>query len=126
MWFTYPHTGIQAVRNFNLSIKTGEKIAIIGRTGSGKTTLAQLLLRMYDVTDGENQYGWMDNIQELDLNTLREQISYVPQDVFLFSETVSNNIGFGLDKQVLNQVKEAASRPVWIRKLKGFRTSMIP
>ncbi|HMU58737.1 MAG TPA: ABC transporter ATP-binding protein [Chitinophagaceae bacterium] len=93
--FTYPHTGISAIKDFNLSIKKGEKVAIIGRTGSGKTTIAQLLLRMYDVSSGRIEMGGTD-IRKLDLKALRENICYVPQDVFLFSDTVANNIGFGL------------------------------
>ena len=105
--FTYPHTGIQALKNFNLSNKSGEKVAIIGKTGSGKSTIGQLLLRMYDVTDGAINLD-IKNIQALNLNTLREQISYVPQDIFLFSETVSNNIGFGLNTASFENVKLAA------------------
>jgi ATP-binding cassette subfamily B protein len=93
--FIYPDTGIQALKNFNLQIKKGEKVAIVGRTGSGKTTIAQLLLRMYDVTNGKIEIEGTD-IRKLELKSLREQISYVPQDVFLFSETIENNIRFGL------------------------------
>jgi ATP-binding cassette subfamily B multidrug efflux pump len=93
--FIYPDTGIQALKDFNLEIKKGEKIAIVGRTGSGKTTIAQLLLRMYDVTKGKLKIEGTD-IRNLELKSLREQISYVPQDVFLFSETIENNIKFGL------------------------------
>ena len=71
--FTYPHNGIEALKKFNLSIKSGEKVAIIGKTGSGKSTLGQLLLRMYDVTEGEIKLDGK-NIQELDLSRLREQL----------------------------------------------------
>jgi ATP-binding cassette subfamily B protein len=95
--FVYPDTGIQALRDFTLEIKKGEKIAIVGRTGSGKTTIAQLLLRMYDTTKGTIRMEGTD-IKKLDLLSLREQISYVPQDVFLFSDTIENNIQFGLPK----------------------------
>src|SRR6185436_13751649 len=86
--FTYLHTGIEALSNFSLSIKKGEKVAVIGRTGSGKSTVAQLLLRMYNVTNGKIEFYGTD-IKEIDLRSLREQISYVPQDVFLFSDTVA-------------------------------------
>ncbi|HKO79698.1 MAG TPA: ABC transporter transmembrane domain-containing protein, partial [Chitinophagaceae bacterium] len=93
--FIYRDTGIKALKNFNLQIRKGEKVAIVGRTGSGKTTIAQLLLRMYDPVYGKIELD-NRNIKNISLGTLREQISYVPQDVFLFSETVHNNISFGL------------------------------
>ncbi|HEY1200059.1 MAG TPA: ABC transporter ATP-binding protein, partial [Niastella sp.] len=91
--FVYPNTGIQALTNFNLHIKKGQKIAIIGHTGSGKTTIAQLLLRMYDPTVGNISIDGND-LKTMDLQELRRQISYVPQDVFLFSDTINNNILF--------------------------------
>lgn len=91
--FVYPNTGIQALTHFNLHIKQGQKIAIIGHTGSGKTTIAQLLLRMYDPTVGNIRIDGA-NLKEMDLQELRRQISYVPQDVFLFSDTINNNILF--------------------------------
>ena len=92
--FTYPHTGIHALKKINLKIKKGEKVAIVGRTGSGKSTIAQLLLRMYDVNNGKIEIDTAD-VRNLDLDSLREQISYVPQDVFLFSDSIENNIRFG-------------------------------
>jgi ATP-binding cassette, subfamily B, multidrug efflux pump len=105
--FVYPNTGIHALKNFNLEIKKGQKIAIIGRTGSGKTTVAQLLLRMYDPTSGNLSIDGTD-IKQLDLHELRKNISYVPQDVFLFSDTIANNISFGLDDTNENLVRQAA------------------
>ena len=96
--FTYPHTGIKAVQNFTLNIQPGEKVLVLGKTGSGKTTLAQLLLRFYDPTSGSVAIDGID-VKQLQLHQLREQISYVPQDVFLFSDTVANNISFGLPQQ---------------------------
>ncbi|TMI94603.1 MAG: ABC transporter ATP-binding protein [Bacteroidetes bacterium] len=107
--FVYPHTGIEALKNFNLEIKKGNKIAIVGRTGSGKSTIAQLLLRMYDVTKGKIEFDGID-IRELDLRDLREQISYVPQDVFLFSDSVNNNIRFGLKNEGEGEVLKAATQ----------------
>jgi ATP-binding cassette, subfamily B, multidrug efflux pump len=117
--FIYPHTGIRAIKNFDLQIKKGEKIAIVGRTGSGKSTVAQLLLRMYDVTNGKIELEGI-NIQEIGLKTLREQISYVPQDVFLFSETVENNIGFGLQKTEHKAVVKAASQASVDKEIERF------
>src|SRR4029077_12301556 len=107
--FTYPHTGIEALKNFSVEIRKGNKIAIVGRTGSGKSTIAQLLLRMYDVTKGNIEFDGFD-IQQLDLKELREQISYVPQDVFLFSDSVSNNIRFGLNDGKEGEVVKAATQ----------------
>ncbi|MET0634680.1 MAG: ABC transporter ATP-binding protein [Chitinophagaceae bacterium] len=106
--FTYPDTGVEAIAGFNLEINAGEKIAIIGRTGSGKTTIAHLLLRMYDPTVGRILIDGTD-IRELPLKSLREQISYVPQDGFLFSDTVSNNIGFGFESSSQEDVVRSAS-----------------
>lgn len=107
--FIYPQTGIEAIKNFNLEIKKGNKIAIVGRTGSGKSTIAQLLLRMYDTTNGDIELDGI-NIRELDLRDIREQISYVPQDVFLFSDTVNNNIRFGLKNDEDGEVLKAATQ----------------
>ena len=106
--FTYPHTGIKALDHFNLSIKKGDKVLLLGRTGSGKSTLAQLLLRFYDPTEGSIRVG-EHSLKEIDLHTLREQISYVQQDVFLFSDTVSDNISFGLARAAMqNKIEQAA------------------
>jgi ATP-binding cassette, subfamily B, multidrug efflux pump len=92
--FTYPHTGIKALQNFTLDVPAGARVAIIGKTGSGKSTVAQLLLRMYD-TDSGSIIIDEKPLADIDLQHLRRQISYVPQDVFLFSDTVENNIKFG-------------------------------
>ncbi len=105
--FTYPDTGIQALRNVSFDIKAGEFVAIIGRTGSGKSTLANLIMRMYDVNSGEIQ---IDNtpINSIDLNTYRSQVGFVPQEVFLFSDSIKNNIAFSLDELKGNEVEQAA------------------
>ncbi len=107
--FIYPNTGIHAIKNFSLKIKKGEKVAIVGRTGAGKSTIAQLLLRMYDVQTGSIAYDDIP-INTIRLQSLREQISYVPQDVFLFSDTINNNIKFGLDYASDTEVVKAAKQ----------------
>ncbi|MBK5272189.1 MAG: ABC transporter ATP-binding protein, partial [Bacteroidia bacterium] len=117
--FIYKDTGIHALKNFNLEIKKGQKIAIVGRTGSGKSTIAQLLLRMYDVTGGNIELDGI-GITELNLKSLREQISYVPQDVFLFSDTVGNNIRFGLQRAPKEEIEKAAMQASVDREIAGF------
>ncbi len=94
--FVYPDTGIKAIDKLSFTLKAGEKLAIIGRTGSGKTSVADLLLRMYDVTSGRILIDGQD-IREMGLANLRRKIGYVPQDVFLFSDTIKANIAFGAD-----------------------------
>jgi ATP-binding cassette subfamily B multidrug efflux pump len=93
--FTYPDTGIEALRNISFHLKKGEKMAIIGKTASGKSTIADLILRMYDVTEGKLMID-NQNVKAINLDNLRRKIGYVPQDVFLFSDSVTNNISFGV------------------------------
>jgi ATP-binding cassette subfamily B multidrug efflux pump len=81
--FTYPNTGIQALKNVSFTLKKGEKMAIMGKTASGKTTIAELLTRMFDVTDGQILIDGKD-IREHNISVLRDRIANVPQDVFLF------------------------------------------
>ena len=119
--FVYPHTNIHAIKNFNLEIKAGEKIAVIGRTGSGKSTLAQLLLRMYDSTQGSILLD-ETNIQELKVESLRKQISFVPQDGFLFSDTIANNIAFGASLGSPDKIQQAAHLAVVDKEIEGFAT----
>jgi ATP-binding cassette, subfamily B, multidrug efflux pump len=117
--FVYPHTGIHAIKNFSLTINKGEKVAIIGKTGSGKSTIAQLMLRMYDPQHGRILYDGT-NIKKISLNTLRSQISYVPQDVFLFSDTVENNIGFALENALPVNIYKAAANAAVAGEIEGF------
>lgn len=112
--FTYPNTGIHALKNFNLEIKKGQKVAVIGHTGSGKTTVAQLLLRLYDANKGKILIDGVD-VKNIDLSHLRSEISYIPQDVFLFSDTIANNIKFGV-KDVSKEIVQQAARYASIEK----------
>ncbi len=121
--FTYPHTGITAIRDFSLHIKKGEKIAIVGKTGSGKSTLAQLMLRMYDVDLGSILYD-QHPIGKILLSNLRSQISYVPQDVFLFSDTIRNNIRFGKESATDADVEEAARKASIYNEIAFFSEGM--
>lgn len=105
--FIYPDSGIRAVHNLNFSLKQGDRLAIVGKTGSGKTTVADLLVRMYDASKGTIRLDGHD-IKSIPLKNLREQIGYVPQDVFLFSDTVENNIAFGSDETDKERVREYA------------------
>ena len=110
--FTYPDTGITALKNVSFSIPKGKSLAIVGHTGSGKSTIAALMARLYDPSKGQIRMDGKD-IKTLDLNSLRSCIGYVPQEVFLFSDTITNNIAFGLEKfqhddEALQQIYQAA------------------
>ncbi|MFS8616744.1 MAG: ABC transporter ATP-binding protein [Solitalea sp.] len=105
--FTYPDTGIRALDNVSFKVNKGDFLAIIGHTGSGKSTIVNLLGRMYDVTSGSVLIDGRD-IREHNLTSLRDSFAFVPQDVFLFSDTIKNNIGFGLDHFTDEAVEEAA------------------
>ena len=105
--FTYTNTGIKAMKNVNFEVQKGNMVAIMGKTGSGKSTIAQLLLRFFDPDHGQVKvYG--KNVKDYELETLREAISYVPQEVFLFSDTIANNIRFGNENTTMEEVVEAA------------------
>src|SRR5690606_36953848 len=117
--FTYPDTGIKALDNINLTVKAGQTVAIIGMTESGKSTLANLLMRMYDADQGDIRYDGI-NIKEYDYRNLRKQIGFVPQQVFLFSDTITNNIAFGLDKFTTEQIEQAAKEAAVYDNIKAF------
>ena len=117
--FIYPHTGIHALKDFSLKINSGDKIAVVGRTGSGKSTLVQLLLRMYDPTKGEILLDGVD-LRQIDLTSLRSQLSYVPQDGFLFSDTIQNNIGFGVEYNDESKIRDAARFAVVDKEINSF------
>jgi len=124
--FTYPDTGIQALKNVNFELKQGELLAIIGKTGSGKSTLANLLMRMYDVDAGEI---WVEEqpIQMLNLVQYRSQLGFVPQEVFLFSDTIANNIAFGCSA-TLPEIETAAKQAAVHENIsnfdKGYQTQL--
>lgn len=105
--FIYPDTGIQALKSVSFTINPGEMVAIIGRTGSGKSTIANLLMRMYDTTGGEVLIDGKP-LPQYNLEGYRSQIGFVPQEVFLFSDTIANNIAFSADVLNMPVVEQAA------------------
>ncbi|MGC4022723.1 MAG: ABC transporter ATP-binding protein [Cyclobacteriaceae bacterium] len=105
--FTYPDTGIKALKNISFTIQPGESLGIIGTTGSGKSTISNLVARLYDTTSGEVRIDDV-GIKDFDLTSLRKQVGTVPQDVFLFSDTIYNNIGFGLEQMDETKIIQAA------------------
>jgi ATP-binding cassette subfamily B protein len=107
--FTYPDSGIKALDGVSFSVKPGESIAIIGTTGSGKSTIANLIGRMFDPADGEILIDGT-NLKDYNPKKYREQIGCVPQDVFLFSDTIANNVSFGLDSLDLDKTVNALKR----------------
>lgn len=117
--FTYPDTGIKALKNISFTIKKGESLAIIGTTGSGKSTVANLVSRLYDARDGEILIDDIP-ISHYNLTSLRSQIGYVPQDVFLFSDTIFNNIGFGIKRLDEDKIYQAAKDADVYENIKGF------
>ena len=94
--FVYPHSGIHALNNFDLKIKAGQKVLILGKTGAGKTSIAQLITRMYETSSGTIKIDGVD-VNSINTHQLRKEIGYVQQDVFLFSDSIENNIRFGVD-----------------------------
>ena len=107
--FTYVHSGIHALSNFNLTIKAGQKVLILGKTGSGKSSIAQLITRMYDPNAGTVFLDGID-IKNLPVQKLRKSIGYVQQDVFLFSDSIQNNLQFGLENRVGEEAIVSATK----------------
>ena len=125
--FVYPDSGIKALNDVSFQIKAGQTLGIIGTTGSGKSTIANLLLRMYDPTKGEILLDGK-NIQRYSISSLRKQMGFVPQDVFLFSDTIANNIAFGLDHPDMALIEKAAKDADVYQNIidfpKGFETML--
>ncbi|SEW48933.1 ATP-binding cassette, subfamily B [Chryseobacterium wanjuense] len=105
--YVYPNTGIKALDNLSFSIKAGESLAIMGKTGSGKSTIALLLCRLIDPTEGEILIDGV-NLKEHNLENYRNFIGYIPQESYLFSDSIENNIGFAIDKPTHEKVVEYA------------------
>ncbi len=107
--FKYPDDDTYALRDINFKINAGEKVAIVGRTGSGKTTLTRLIPRLFDPQEGAIYIDGID-LKEIPLGVLRKEIGYVPQDTFLFSDTISENIAFGAQEADMDDIEEAAEK----------------
>ena len=105
--FIYDDTNITALKNLSFEVRNGETLAIIGKTGSGKSTILDLIGRLYDVSSGQISIGGVP-IRDIHLQDLRQHIGYVPQDAFLFSDSILNNIKFGKERASLEMVEEAA------------------
>ncbi len=117
--FTYPETNIEAINNLNLTIKKGETVAFIGHTGSGKSSVVQLLMKAYMPTSGSIEMNGKD-ISALETNTYRTLMGIVPQDVFLFSDTIENNIRFGKADASKNEITRAAQTADLHENILGF------
>lgn len=105
--FTYPNSGIEALKEVSFDLRPGESLGILGKTGAGKSTVAALLVRQYDPTSGQILIDGVD-LKEWHLPTLKKHMGWVPQDAFLFSDTLAENIAFGLDSWTYENVEDAA------------------
>ncbi len=117
--FTYEDTNITALKNISFEVNQGETLAIIGKTGSGKSTVLDLIGRLYDVEEGSIEVDGI-NVKNLNLDNLRRNIGYVPQDAFLFSDSIRNNIKFGKDNATDEDVIEAAKTASVHQNIKNF------
>ena len=117
--FSYPDTGLVGMDNISFQINPGESLGVIGSTGSGKSTIANSILRLFDIKSGKILVDGID-IKNLDISFFRKQIGYVPQDVFLFSDTIKNNILFGCESSDFRKVEKAAEDADLIRNIDSF------
>ncbi len=115
----YDDTNIEALKGISFKVNKGETLAILGKTGSGKSSIANLVSRLYDTTDGTVRIDGRE-IQRVNLNSLRSSIGMVPQDPFLFSDTISNNIRFGKQDATSEEISEAAKKAVVHDNIIGF------
>jgi ATP-binding cassette, subfamily B, multidrug efflux pump len=118
--FTYPDSGIKALKNVSFEVSPGESIAIVGTTGSGKSTIANMICRLYDIDNGNLLIDGI-GVKEYNLSSLRSQVGYVPQDVFLFSDTIENNISFGNRKMSEEEIIKAAEDADLLSNIKDFK-----
>ncbi|MDX1673123.1 MAG: ABC transporter ATP-binding protein, partial [Balneolaceae bacterium] len=109
VWFRYPGAQEYALREINLKVKAGSDIAIVGRTGCGKSTLVQLIPRLYEPEKGEIRIDGT-KITDIPIQKLRQEIGFVPQDTFLFSDTIGKNIAFGAENASMEEVEKAAEK----------------
>ncbi|MBT0551044.1 ABC transporter ATP-binding protein [Riemerella anatipestifer] len=107
--YTYPNTGIKALNNISFKIKAGESLAIMGKTGTGKSTIALLLCRLIDPDEGDIFIDGI-NLKEHNLEVYRNALGYIPQESYLFSDTIENNIGFAIDNPNIETIEEYAKR----------------
>ena len=117
--FTYSDTNITALKNISFKINPGETLAILGNTGSGKSTILELIGRLYEVDNGQLKVN-NKNIKDLNISSLRGSIGYVPQDAFLFSDSILNNIKFGKENASNEEVFEAAKKASVHENIIGF------
>lgn len=117
--FTYEDTGIEALKNVSFSINKGETLAILGRTGSGKSTILSLISRLYNTNSGEILID-DKSIEQFNLHDLRDCIGVVPQDAFLFSDSIKNNIKFGKEDATDDEIRNAAKMAAVHHNIKGF------
>ncbi len=117
--FTYEDTDITALKDISFKVKAGQTVAILGKTGSGKSTILDLVARLYDVTSGEVLIDGIP-VQKLNLNSLRNSIGAVPQDAFLFSDTIENNIRLGDENASHDEIVAVAKKAVVHKNIEGF------
>jgi ATP-binding cassette subfamily B multidrug efflux pump len=118
--YTYPNTGIQALNKVSFTLKAGQSLAIMGKTGSGKSTIALLLCRLIDPTEGRILIDGKD-LKDHNLDVYRKYIGYIPQESYLFSDTIATNIGFGVDNPTQELIEEFAKKADVHKNIMGFK-----